>query len=295
MLYSIIIATYNRAALLQKCLEALVKQSVNNNTYEIIVIDDGSTDNTKTILEEFAVSNKNLNFTYLTQKNRGVASARNAGINRANGEIVFFTDDDCVVPPNWIATLANGFQRHPDVAGVGGWYEYPAEWHAQKLFVRYYKELFSRTYGDTTITQEIKNNSFSKNPAGNTSNMSYKKDILNGVGGFDGKIDFVGLVDWELKKRLADGGYSLLYIPYNVIHLKPLGIKDVAKKFINIGRGGYYLSKKHPDAFLKYYPAFWKYFYRMKAFRGSMRLMALVDFLFTRIGWEYQKQSDLTQ
>ena len=46
MLYSIIIATYNRAALLQKCLEALVKQSVNNNTYEIIVIDDISTDNT---------------------------------------------------------------------------------------------------------------------------------------------------------------------------------------------------------------------------------------------------------
>ncbi|KKU05630.1 MAG: hypothetical protein UX07_C0014G0001, partial [Parcubacteria group bacterium GW2011_GWA2_45_30] len=95
--YSIIIPTYNRAGLLKQGLEAVAAQTVPRYMYEVIVINDGSRDYTNRVAEEFQKNHPEINFTYLKQKNHGVSHARNQGIKRAKGEIIFFTDDDCVV------------------------------------------------------------------------------------------------------------------------------------------------------------------------------------------------------
>lgn len=291
--YSIVIATHNRAELLKKGLAALAAQTVPRDLFEVIVVNDGSRDHTDSVVEEFRNQHPDLNCIYLRQENRGVARARNRGIERAKGEIIFFTDDDCVVPPHWIETLADGYGRHPDVAGVGGWYEYPEETQKRR-FIQYMAYVFRAVYGGGMEPDEMKNNSYLRNPAGNTSNMSYRTSVLNEAGGFDEAISFVGFVDWEFKKRVSDLGRPLLYLPYYVLHLKPLGARAVMRKFFNRGRGKYHLVKKNPELYRIFFPRFYSAVYIFRTVPHTLKLMALADFFFTRLGWEYQKIEEMS-
>lgn len=292
MKYSVVVATYNRVNLLKQCLEAVSRQTVSKNEYEVIVINDGSKDHTDQVIAEFHVAHPEINLIYVRQKNWGVACARNEGIKRARGEIIFFTDDDCVVPKNWIETLADGYRRHPEIAGAGGWYEYPEEVR-QNRFIQYLWYIFCMAYGKGRAPEEIKNTSYLENPAGNTSNMSYRKSVLDKIGGFDESINFVGFVDWELKKRVSGLGHPLLYIPYYVLHLKSLGIKTDIRKFFNRGRGKYHLVKKNPDLYRVFFPHLGRAFYMFRTVPPALKWMALTDFLFTRLGWEYQKIEEI--
>lgn len=300
--YSVIIPTYNREALLKKCLASLAEQRIPKDSYEVIVINDGSRDDTEAAVNEFRIHYPELHLVYLSQKNKGVAMARNRGIRQAQGEIVFFTDDDCVVPPDWLQALAEGYRRHPEVAGVGGWYEYPEEFYKKSIFVNYQMLLFYKQ-GKIGKSEEVKSSHFFKNPAGNTSNMSYRKSVLEKLGGFDEKINFTGLVDWELKKRISNVGHPLLYIPLYVLHLRPLGVWEVTMRFFNLGRGAYHLVIKNPEIAAFYCPSLLKYLSRArKISRGdlstpyrvfqkniwALRLMNLCEFLFAKAGWEYQ-------
>src|SRR3989338_5309755 len=290
--YSVIISTYNRANLLRQCLDALSNQSVPVSEYEIIIVNDGSTDNTAEAVRDCRKNHPGLNIVYKEQKNGGPSKGRNAGIALAKGDIVFFTDDDCIVPDRWIETLAEGYKKHPEVAGVGGWYENAKEILAKSWYARYMDHMFYRMFKERGISdKEINNNIFSRNPAGNTSNMSYRRDILIKVGGFDEKVGFVGLIDLELKKRVMDLGFPLLYIPYNVLHLKPLGAKEIVRKYFNRGRGFCHICKKNPELFYYYNP--YSVRYPVKKHENarkkfSFRFISFTESLFQRLGWYYQ-------
>ena len=91
MKLSVVIPTFNRAKLLQRALESVFSQTVL--PYEVIVVDDGSTDNTKEIVKNFPA-------TYLYQKNKGVSSARNLGIKNSSGDVIAFLDSD----DEWLPT-----------------------------------------------------------------------------------------------------------------------------------------------------------------------------------------------
>jgi glycosyltransferase involved in cell wall biosynthesis len=118
MKFAVVVPTFNRKAVLRQCIEALAKQDYPD--FEVIVVDDGSTDQTsEMIVDEFP------KVRFLTQDHRGPAAARNRGVAGARGEIIAFTDDDCVAPRNWLTRLADGYARHPRVAGVGGYLQAP--------------------------------------------------------------------------------------------------------------------------------------------------------------------------
>src|SRR3989338_2925684 len=155
MNYSIVIATYNRAELLKNNIKALARQNVPKDSYDVIVVNDGSTDRTEAVVKEFISAYLDMNIVYLKQPNGGPAKARNLGVKQAKGNIVFFTDDDCVVPDKWIETLADGYRRHPEVAGVGGWYEYPEDTRKNR-FIQYTSYIFRRTYGREKEPLEMK-------------------------------------------------------------------------------------------------------------------------------------------
>lgn len=87
---SVIIPVYNAEKLVEKCIKSIISQSYNN--LEIIVVDDGSTDTTKEIIESIAMNDKRV--IYIHQKNSGVSAARNAGIERSSGELITFVDAD---------------------------------------------------------------------------------------------------------------------------------------------------------------------------------------------------------
>lgn len=100
---SVIIPVYNGEKTLKKCLGSVLYQTYKN--YEIIIIDNNSTDKTKDIIKEF--QNKNDKVIYVFEEHKGRGSARNAGIKKAKGKIIAMTDSDCIVPHNWIQELTN--------------------------------------------------------------------------------------------------------------------------------------------------------------------------------------------
>src|SRR5437016_2203390 len=105
MQVSIIIATYNRFALLSKALDSILGQTVSENTgYEVIVIDNNSTDRTRQLVEEVANISK-IPVKYFFESLRGKGFALNRGIQEAQGDILVFTDDDIVADKDWLANI----------------------------------------------------------------------------------------------------------------------------------------------------------------------------------------------
>jgi glycosyltransferase involved in cell wall biosynthesis len=109
---SVVISTYNRAAMLADTLGDLAGQS-GDTAFEVVVVDDGSTDGTSKLLAGRS------DVRVLSQSNQGLAAARNAGASAASGRIVAFLDDDVVVPSGWVSAVVAAFERD-DVAAIGG-------------------------------------------------------------------------------------------------------------------------------------------------------------------------------
>jgi len=114
---SVVIPTYNRKDLLKECLDSLFNQTYPKERYEIIVVNDGSTDGTEEVLKEYA-KKAPCAFKWLTQQNKGSYAARNLGIKNARGEIICFIDDDCIADRKWLEDLVRAFEE--GVGGVGG-------------------------------------------------------------------------------------------------------------------------------------------------------------------------------
>ena len=111
--YSIIIPTYNGADKLNKCLEHISKLKRTKNGFEVIVIDNGSTDNTKEVAQKYDFVR------YFYDKNPGLHTGRHLGAKEAKGEIVCYLDDDSFVDPNWLVEIEKTFSN-PSVKIVGG-------------------------------------------------------------------------------------------------------------------------------------------------------------------------------
>lgn len=236
MFISVVVPTYNRRADLVRCLMALRNQTYPKNSFEVVVVEDGSL----TDVGDF-VRSLGRNFTYFWQDHKGPAAARNQGIEKARGETVAFTDDDCAAPHDWLAKLADGYWRHPAVAGVGGFMEAPEEVLAVNPFARYESFITRQVYG--AGEKEVLGGF--EVPTGGTNNISYKKELLSRVGGFDEAFPVAAGEDADLKKRICDLGYALLYLPLKVEHYHRYSLSSFLKQGKDRGLGSLYFQAKH--------------------------------------------------
>ncbi len=117
---SVIVCTYNRAKYLPNCLKHLADQSADFKEYEVLIIDNNSTDSTAEICKAFLNENKELNIHYFVEKNQGHTFARNRGILEAKGEILSFIDDDAFVKNDFIEHIDQYFSRHKQIMAIGG-------------------------------------------------------------------------------------------------------------------------------------------------------------------------------
>lgn len=118
LIVSIVIPSYNRRSFLNPCLESLTKQTFPR--FEVIIVDDGSTDDTIEFLTEFKKGHPDFQLRWFVhEENLGANVARNRGVQEAKGEFVAFLDSDCIVEPKWIEDLIKGFDSH-NVASVTG-------------------------------------------------------------------------------------------------------------------------------------------------------------------------------
>ncbi|UDL93433.1 MULTISPECIES: glycosyltransferase [Lichenihabitans] len=119
MSVSVIVCTYNRAGVLFQCLNALAHQTCGPTTFEVLIVDNNSTDTTADVAQEFC--GRFPNFRYLFEARQGLANSRNVGLAAAAYDICAFTDDDAIVPPGWIDQLLRAFEAAPPATvAVGG-------------------------------------------------------------------------------------------------------------------------------------------------------------------------------
>ena len=128
---SVVLSTYNRADRLPSALDALLSQSAGA-AYEVIVVDNNSTDATRTVIEQ-AAARSDGRLRYVFEPRQGLSHGRNAGIAAARSPIIAFSDDDVRVAPDWIAQLKRTFDAHPEIDYVGGrvlphWLAPPPRW-----------------------------------------------------------------------------------------------------------------------------------------------------------------------
>lgn len=253
---AVIVPTYNRASTLRLCLRALATQDYPG-PHVVIVVDDGSTDETPEIIAAFR------EVVYLRQANRGPAAARNRGVAEAsprgragvNAEIIAFTDDDCLPPPDWLSRLSDGYQRHPEIVGAGGYLAAPAELLRHNRLAQYERSVGRDEYG--AGDQEVLGGFDC--PAGGTNNMSYRREVLLQAGGFDETFPFAAGEDADLKLRICQGGARLLYIPVGVTHLQPYTHEAFRRQQLVRGRGVIHFERKHRG----HPPSMWRVLLRL--------------------------------
>ena len=214
-MYSVVLATHNRARRLEALLRSLREQTIGTSSFEVVVVDDGSTDDTSTVLADERARGA-LDLRVLRhERARGPAVARDAGWRVARGELIAFTDDDCVLTPEWLAELGAAWDGAPDRLVQGRTDPDPREIAGEGPF--------SRTLRVTAL-----------GPNYQTANVAYPRALLERVGGFD-TVTFTvpGGEDADLAWRCFEAGAHAMFAPaaqaFHAVHqLGPLGKLRVA-------------------------------------------------------------------
>lgn len=117
---SVIVCTYNRSKYLPDLLQSLKNQELDREIFELLIIDNNSTDETSDILKRFIKENPDIKAGYFPEQNPGLSHARNRGIKESRGKVLVFIDDDAVAIPGYLKEIAAYFNSNPDVPAGGG-------------------------------------------------------------------------------------------------------------------------------------------------------------------------------
>lgn len=224
------LCTYNRARLLERVLEALFDQTVPDDAYEVVLVNDGSPDDTNAVIERVRPLAR-CAFTVIVQQNAGLAKGRNAGIARSRGERICFIDDDVLPTPVFAAEHLASDDRHGDVIVRGA-----------VINTESFDELPPPIWGPANYSA----NYFW------TSNVSLRRARLDRAGGrFDDTFTEYGWEDIELGMRLRAIGTRAVFNRYAVaFHYKPRpGGTNVAGMLRQVraqARTAVQLRAKHP-------------------------------------------------
>lgn len=199
---SIVIPTRNRAAMLRACVTSVLASAYSGDQYEVIVVDDGSSDATRRVVESVRSGLRGLALHYAESKGRGLNAARNVGMAVASSDLVLFLDDDVEVPSTWLETFVDCALRHPSAGCIGGPIRLRLEGSPPRLCGR-------EKLGETELdlgTEEI--------PvlAVWGANFGVRRWAMEVAGHFDESFRLYGdEVEWQ--NRLRKAGVEILYSP----------------------------------------------------------------------------------
>lgn len=226
---SIVVPVYNCVSTIGRCLDSLF--ALHHSSYEVIIVDDGSTDGTAEVCESRSG-------TQVIRLDRGGPSrARNEGIARARGKFVAFTDGDCIVDREWLNELEKGFLS-AEIAGVGGDQQSPEDdTRIGKTIHGFFKSI-------GFMTQYIKTGTTLRQTDHNPScNSAYRRSVLLEVGGFDPDL-FPG-EDVKLDLHIRRKGYTLMFNPAaRVAHYRAQSYGRFAKMMRRYGAGEWHLFRQ---------------------------------------------------
>jgi glycosyltransferase involved in cell wall biosynthesis len=234
---SVVIPTRDRLGLLRQTVDCLMQQTYPSSQFEILVVDDGSTDGTADYLRQLEAQGR---LRHVRQVHKGPGAARNAGALVARGQVIAFTDHDCLPEPDWLAALAASYAPDDGAlpAAVGGPIRNVSEGHWLHPF-----------YGVRGCHGE---NDLEAPMFLDSANASFFRPVFLAVGGFHEFFDFPAAEDTDLGLRLTAAGYGLRTISQGVVwHLGRTSLREWMKQRFDRGRGDAMLMLKYPDQFVK--------------------------------------------
>ncbi len=237
--FSVIIPTYNRPDVLKMCLDSLQNQTYDKKKYEVIVIDDGSTDDTEILCSKMKYD---YTFRYIKQENSGPGAARNKGINIAKGKYTLIINDDAILDKYNLQVHWNTHQEmtHKRVA-VLGTFNYAVEF-VKRPFV-WIAENTPLIFGYSVAEP----NRFHNYRFFWTCNISIRTEVLLKVGGFDPLFNEPMMEDTELGFRLEQIGFSVLFSPKaKATHYHWIDISGFEKRQIMAARNVLKFISKYP-------------------------------------------------
>jgi len=239
---SVIVSSYNRCAILPETLDSLLAQEAASLRYEIIIVDNNSTDDTRAVIESYVRQDPE-KVRYVFEPEQGVSHGRNAGIKVARAPIFAFTDDDVWVTPDWVAMIKRAFDAHPEVAYAGG--KVLPYWQTQMpLWI-------SRYHWSPLAIQDYGNVPFYLNSQTRLclvgANLAFRRAALESLGMFAPDLqrvkDGIGsMEDLELQLRAWQAGMQGLYLPDLVAttEVAPARLTKAYHRRWHTGQGHFY-------------------------------------------------------
>lgn len=238
MRVSVIIPTHNRRASVLRTLKSLREQSLPSTNFDVIVVDDGSVDDTPTIAgEKFPFE-----FTYLRQENQGATIARNNGVQHSRGEVLVFIDDDITISPHTLEALAHTVTEQPRTVAMG--------------------VLIQRTPGEPTVYARVMLAAEPhRTPARdvvldcvecNTELLAVRRADFLALGMLQDPTHGAGWPNWDdvdFGYRTAVAGYRLVQVAQAVGTHWDYSLSDLrtaSRRWMRAGRSAIYLFETHP-------------------------------------------------
>ena len=231
---SVIVPAYQAGKSIDRCLQSLARQTVAAETYEVLVVDDGSTD------ETHARAAAHGGVQLLAQDHAGPAAARNLGVQHARGSIVLFTDADCEPAQDWLECMTVAFGDQEVVGAKGAYLTKQRE-----LVARFVQIEYEDRY-DLMLRRMTQRNGID---FVDTYAAGYRREILVANGGFETSFPCASVEDQEFSFRLARQGHKLVFVPAaRVYHWgHPHNVWAYWQRKFNIGYWKVLVHRRYPE------------------------------------------------
>lgn len=238
---SVVICTYNRSAYIQDAMDSLYTQTLPRNAYEVIVVNNNSTDRTQEVCEEYLRTHADAHFYYYNEPRQGASFARNTGAAHAKAPLLCFMDDDAIADRDYLERIANFFETHPDAGGLGGRI-IPRYIPSEPKWMSHY---VSSLVGHFHYAEEVA--VFAPNKYPLESNMIIRKQDFDAIKGFNSALPGVvgtlriGGEGKDFFFRLKELGRTIYYDPairvQHVVETAKLTREYMYRVASGIGRG----------------------------------------------------------
>lgn len=213
-----IICTYNREKYIKPLLESIAANDLPKSEYEILLVDNNCTDNTRAVCEAFFEAHMDVQFRYVVEPEQGLSAARNKGIKEAKGDIIVYVDDDALVDAWYLRTITEYMAAHPEIDAVGGAIIPLYETSEPQWMTRYTKELLC---GYLYLGDTIRTFPGDRYPGGG--NAAYRAKVFEQVGLFNTALGrkgngLMGSEEKDIFDKMKAQGMRFMYLPKMILH-----------------------------------------------------------------------------
>lgn len=237
---SVILCTYNRKKYIYNVLKSLASNTLPSDRYEIVLVDNNCTDNTRSECDRFAQDFPAVNFKYFVEKNQGLSHARNRGIKESSGNVLVYVDDDALVNTAYLQTYADFFKQHPEIDAAGGPIIPQYETKEPEWMSRIIKMLLTGYKYHGNQQKEFPKGDY---PGGG--NAAYRAYVFEKVGGFNVELgrkgdNLAGAEEKDIFDKMTTLGMRFYYLPnailYHIIPEKKLSKDYFDRLTYSIGK-----------------------------------------------------------